>query len=626
MPNKANPMSSKGFPNLKKKLSTLVQETSFRGFAKKSTKPTPDTQPQPALKERPKKANDVPVKVRESLLDDAVLGDFKPFDIDLSTLESFRLSENWLDGQRKDRPSSTPIADDFARNSSQTERTPQFEHEQFESNPVPLPKIESKAESALLGRVSLDLKISRAEMRNFPIQEPVNRQPPPDQMKEAGPSSTHIIQSQSVNPNETTKIPPKHEVKAVSLLKPVDSSEHPTTRNLAETVERLNSSKRHSMPPSISNELVNRRSVADIKDSLAQRSVSSPLDKRLSFQPTSPAAAPPASPSTQAVLKRTSTRLSDRLSWIRELEEGKASSKNPDCDFALKNIQGGVADKLAKFEGRQLNGSLTRSNSTISRISSVDAYGIESSHASIKSRVSTVDTSNRASSVFTNFDEAFRGKMEMLAGTLADRTQEESFGKEKSPNKVTSKFIPVTATSSNSETTILPQEGIDFATLYDGTPENVINDIANHSNSGRTLSWNGSNAIQQRNEAANSALTELPPSHINNRLSSNEKNSIPAPIPIEVEPPPQKYRVSQPCIKTASVPPAMPLRITMDTNSTPHGSMFDALSKETIPLAKDEQKPNYPASLGKFEDGGEKVESPTTPKFNPAALPLFVPA
>ena len=616
MPSKVKPISSKGFPNLKKKLSTLVQETSFRAFAKKSTKPTPGIQPQPAPKERSKRVNDVSVKVRESLLDDAVFGDFKPFDIDLSTLESFRLSEAWLDSQRMDQPSSTPIADDFAHNSNQTERTPHSEHEQSGSNPVtnpvPLPKIEPRAESALPGRVSLDVKISRTEMRNFSIQEPLSRQTPSDQNKETGQFRSYAVQSQSANRSDTTKTPPKHNVKAVSLLKPVDSSEHRSTRNLADTIERLNSNKRHSMPPSISNELVNRRSVADIRESSAQRSVSSPLERRFSLQPAPPVAAPPASSSTQVLLKRTSARLSDRLEWIRELEEGRSSSKNPGRECVLKNIQGGVADKLAKFEGKQLHGNLTRTNSTVSRISSVDAYGVDSSHVSIMSRASTVDTSNRASSVFTNFDESFRGKMEMLAGTLADKTQEESSGKEKLPAKVTSKFVPVTATSGSSEMTILPQEVIDFATFCDSTSENKINYIPNHSN-----------AFQQRNAATNSALTELPLSHINKRTSSIEKKSRLASTPIQVEPPPRKYKTSNPCVKVASVPPAMPTRITMNTNSSPLDSMVDSLSTETIPLAKDGQRQNYSASPMKFEGDAERVESPTTPKFNPAVLPLY---
>jgi len=372
------------------------------------------------------------------------------------------------------------------------------------------------------------------------------------------------------------------------------------------------------MPPSIPSELVNRRSVADIKESLAHRSVSSPQERRLSLQPASPAAIPPASPSTQTLLSRTSTRLSDRLAWIRELEEEKNISTNPGRDFVLKNVQGGVADKLAKFEGKQVNGVLTRTNSSISRVSSVDAFGIESSQVSIKSRASTVDTSNRASSVFTNFDESFRGKMETLAGTLADRTQEESSGKEKLPSKITSKFIPVRG---NSETTIVPQEVIDFATLYNDNSENVINDMANHRNLG-----NGSNALQQLNNVANSALTELPLSHINKRPSGTEKQSRPAPIPIQVEPPPPKPKPSNPYPEVSSSPPAVPTRTVIHVNSPPRDSVFDAPSIKEIPLAKDEQRHNHPASQAKSEGGVEKVESPTTSRFNPAALPLFVPA
>ena len=75
-------------------------------------------------------------------------------------------------------------------------------------------------------------------------------------------------------------------------------------------------------------------------------------------------------------------------------------------------------------------------------------------------------------------------------------------------------------------------------------------------------------------------MAELPLSHINERLSSTEKKFKPA----EVEIPPRKYRASNQRIEMASVPSAIPSR----------GFVFDALSKETIPLAKNEQRPNYP--------------------------------
>jgi hypothetical protein len=360
-----------------------------------------------------------------------------------------------------------------------------------------------------------------------------------------------------------------------------------------------------------------------------------------------------ASSSSQPPLaRRASTRLaSDRLAWIKELEEGKNGSKNPGRDFVLKNLQGGVADKLAKFEGKQLTGGLTRTNSTISRMSSADAYGIESSYESIMTRTSTVDTSNRASSVLTNFDDSFREKMETLAGNLASKAHEE-FSNDERSHRITSKFVPVTAPQAESSTkSELPKEVTDFAMLSDGDPETIINDITRHGTLGRTLTWNETDIVAQINDAADRALTEsettkasptstsstskpsptplsdavsLP---VTKRSTSIDRKSAPSPIPIsESGSPPRKTKNGNMSIKVAAVRPATPTRIAMDINSPPCVATFSTLSSEAIPLAKDEHTPGMPtpvpSSPKRMATGGPAggVEGEG---FNPASLSVF---
>lgn len=651
MPSTTNTTTSKGLPKFKEKLSNLVRQTSLRGYAKKSGKPAIEAAPELApQKERVKRRDEAPqpVKTEDELLGDLVLGDFKPFNFDFETLESFRLSEGWLDSQKKEQPSSTPIADTYSRSSIQIERPLDTTGRRTASRPIELPTNEARVANGVPVPVRDGSLAQRIERKPVQPKAPEFLQTTQAKHNVTVPSRASSLRREIVSLDEAVKAPPRHAVREVSLLKPVGYSETPAALRVSRTIEQLNSNKRYSMPTSLPSELGNRRSVADIKDSLASTSTSNPQDRRLSLQPASPASVTSALSSSQPPLaRRASSRLaSDRLAWIKELEEGKNGNKNPGRDFVLKNLQGGVADKLAKFEGKQLTGGLTRTNSTISRMSSADAYGIESSYESIMTRTSTVDTSNRASSVLTNFDDSFREKMETLAGNLASKANEES-GNDEKPHRMTSKFVPVTAPQAESSTkSELPKEVTDFAMLSDGDPETVINDITRHGTLGRTLTWNETDIVAQINDAADRALTESKPPEasttntaniastllldavslsVPKRSSSRERKSAPSPIPTG-DSPSRKTKNSSMSIKVASVSPATPTRIAMDINSPPCAATFSTLSSEAIPLAKDEHTPGMPtpvpSSPKRMATGGPAggVEGG---KFNPAALPVF---
>lgn len=667
MPSKTNSTTSKGLPKFKEKLSNLVRQTSLRGYAKKPGKSTIDVAQEPAPpKERVKKRGKAPpaVKTEDKLLGDLGLGDFKPFDFDFETLESFRLSEGWLESQQKEQPSSTPIADTFSRNSIQVERPLDTIGARTASRPVELPTNESRVASGAPAAIRDGSRAQNTERKFVQPKAPELLQTTQARHNVTVPSRASSLRREIVSLDEAMKPTPRHTVREVSLLKPVGYSENPAARTISQTIEQLNSNKRYSMPASLPSELGNRRSVTDIKDSLASRSTLSPQDKRLSLQPTSPASIASASSSSQPPLtRRASSRLaSDRLAWIKELEEGKNSGKNPGRDFVLKNLQGGVADKLAKFEGKQLTGGLTRTNSTISRMSSADAYGIESSFGSIMTRTSTIDTSNRASSVLTNFDDSFREKMETLAGTLASKANEGSTAEDRSSNRATSKFVPVTALQIESITkSELPKEVTEFAMLSDGDPETVINDITRHGNLGRTLTWNETDIVAQINDAADRALTESEPFKPNTntntisprpydagslpvtkRSTSIDRKSAPSPIPTGsplADSPPRKTKNSNMSINVAAVSPATPTRIAMDINSPPCAATFSTLSSEAIPLAKDEHTPGMPTPAAVPATPTTVIAGmPSSPKrmatggpagvvegegFNAASLPVF---
>lgn len=652
MSGKTNNTTSKGLPKFREKLSNLVRQTSLRGSAKKLAKPGSDATPEPQPSKQRVKRRDkapLPVKTDDKLLGDFNLGEFKPFDIDLATLEAFRLSEGWLEGQGREQPSSTPIADTFSRNSIQIEPTTGIYEGRSGSKTVELPAVESRIPYASAAPHRGDSHVAGVNS-NF-AQTRAAEFPQTTQAKHnvTVPSRASSLRREIGSLDEAMKAPPRHQVKEVSLLKPVGYSETPSALRVSRTIEQLNANKRYSMPASLPSELGTRRSVADIKDSLAPRSTSNPKDRRLSLQPSPPASTTSASSSSQHTLtRRTSTRLaSDRLAWIKELEEGKNGNRNPGRDFVLKNLQGGVADKLAKFEGKQLTGGLTRTNSTISRISSADAYGIESSYGSIMTRTSTVDTSNRASSVLTNFDDSFREKMESLAGSLVSKANEETAGEEKSLSRVTSKLIPVVAPKEQPEETNkqeLPKEVTDFAMLSDGDPETIINDITRHAPGlGRTLTWNETDIVAQINDAADRALTELPESKTNLKTPIDTVSKAPAPTPVSTKPttitdypsapspspsspessPPRKTKNANMSIRVSSakssIAPATPTRITMGINSPPCAATFSTLSSEAIPLAKDEMTPATPVTPKKMSTGSV----PETEGFTAATLPVI---
>ncbi|GKT95359.1 hypothetical protein Ct61P_13209 [Colletotrichum tofieldiae] len=107
-------------------------------------------------------------------------------------------------------------------------------------------------------------------------------------------------------------------------------------------------------------------------------------------------------------------------------------------------MQGGVADKLAKFESKQQQQQqqqvpLTRSNSTRSRTSSVaDTF---SSFGGMATTRSSLD-SHRTSSVFSHYDDSFREKMELITGN-ANRMAADENEEKPALTRVTSTFVSV---------------------------------------------------------------------------------------------------------------------------------------------------------------------------------------
>jgi hypothetical protein len=143
---------------------------------------------------------------------------------------------------------------------------------------------------------------------------------------------------------------------------------------------------------------------------------------------------------------------SNRLAWIRELEEKKSGKVN-DEPHGIKNSGGSVADKLAMFESKKTASApplrlppMSRSNST-SRSSAAgveSVFSTSSNVATVSSRTSTdtARSNHRSSSVMSYYDESFFKKMESVVGGLAPEKNDVKTAKkleeagEVSPNPV----------------------------------------------------------------------------------------------------------------------------------------------------------------------------------------------
>ncbi|KAJ0312332.1 hypothetical protein COL516b_001408 [Colletotrichum fioriniae] len=268
-------------------------------------------------------------------------------------------------------------------------------------------------------------------------------------------------------PRRAAFVPAYVPSRATPIVTPVEPVIRPHQQN-ADAVARQqrlqpNTEKRHSNPSGMPSSSTTTTTAPAPNKLLLAEIVNT--DRRRSWQPAptsvpSSAGTPTSSgpPSASAPWrgrdldggssKRASSRIaSDRLAWIRELEEGKKKKSTINGDLpVLRNMQGSVADKLAKFEQQkqqqqmQQQIPLTRSNSTRSRISSVADTTFSSYNGPATAR-SSLDTC-RTSSVFSHYDDSFREKMEIITGA-ANKTADDENEEKLALNKVTSTFVSI---------------------------------------------------------------------------------------------------------------------------------------------------------------------------------------
>ncbi|KAH0438501.1 hypothetical protein CcaCcLH18_03208 [Colletotrichum camelliae] len=437
-------------PSVREKLSGFVKRG--RGLAKKSTLSLIGERSQrPSLDESQKALPRVEVQAFGT----------SSLEIDLTSLEAFRDVPMPPPPQKKPEQqqpppttsSMTPIADMFsAKRTPLTEPSPANNYSLNKSSPslIDALKISTRAEDRRSSTITSQTAqtsdpVTNVTVINLTHSVPHTAKPWPPPEKPRAAASNRLQANKASDSKQPGRIQLREPRRAAFVPSgPVAINMPPMSRpRLNADIASEIAEKRYSTPTGMS-------SLGAAPTSVPAETIRS--DRRRSWQPAptsvpSGSSTPSAPPSASAPWRnglgnrRISPRLAtDRLAWIKELEEGKKkSSINGDIPV-LKSVQGSVADKLARFEQKQQQqqlAPLTRSNSTRSRNSSVADTTFSSYGGPATSR-SSLD-SHRASSVFSHYDDTFREKMELVAGRKGDEEAEER----PALQKVTTSFVSI---------------------------------------------------------------------------------------------------------------------------------------------------------------------------------------
>ncbi|GKT43469.1 uncharacterized protein ColSpa_03650 [Colletotrichum spaethianum] len=393
-------------------------------------------------------------------------------DIDLQTLEAFRIAPQSqpqkaaeAEQQKPQRTSTmTPIADMFARRattlapavvnmSSLNKSSPSLITSPV-NKPGRVPAEERRpslapSHAAHAPSPTASVTIISSSHGQSHSSKPW---PPPATSRVVAPIRTQVLTSSgSKQPNSAQLREPRRAAFVPSSPAPINTlgpiSKPRQNFNAVAEPQGLpqHAEKRHSTPAAkpllitVPSSLPAENARADRRRSWQQAPTSHPSGM------STPSAPPSASAPWRGITNRqVSARLgTDRLAWIRELEESKKNRPTISGDLpVLRTMQGSVADKLAKFESKQLQQQpvpLTRSNSTRSRTTSVaDTF---SSYGGMTTTRSSLD-SHRTSSVFSHYDDSFREKMELITGN-ANRKAADDNEEKLALTRVTSTFVSV---------------------------------------------------------------------------------------------------------------------------------------------------------------------------------------
>jgi hypothetical protein len=402
----------------------------------------------------------------------------------------------------------------------------------------------------------------------------------------------------------------RFEIKTTSLLTPVTrATADKQAREVSSTISRINNGA--MAPPALTpRSISDTHSIKSESERTSKRRVSQPsirnsyADGSRSGSPVgnsrTPTPEPGQYPEPTARARRPSSRLSDRMSWLRELDE--ASGKQTGRDFVFRKLEGGVAAKLAAFEtkksgttggtqtpnGTGISIGRSRSNSITSRQSSSELYGIESNRLT---RRSTTETPGSISNVV---NDDFKQKLESMTGNMADKI---SKGPQPGQSASTNVRGPAAMAAARRK---IPQDVLDFIALSGVDAEIAINEYMQQGTLGRTKEWDHDEILRQ---IETMDIHEPKSSGPNATKEKDAKLEIPAVVVPTMKP---AELILVQTKDEAKVEPAIPTPIREEVVSPTTGTLKDGSKTENVEI------PTKP-----------EPEAVETQSFNPAALPMF---
>ncbi|KAI0475594.1 hypothetical protein GGR56DRAFT_695352 [Xylariaceae sp. FL0804] len=485
--------------NLAQKLTGFMRHGSTRS---KQAQPSDQVEHGPASSVfRAKRQKNAPAQHQQQ--PQQQLGQLQRLEVDLKAVEAYRLSDGWLEPEKpkpapeekkkeEEEPApapentATPIAAMFAKRSASTIRLLGPEspvRSEFSNRDSGAGRPYSWAEP--VGRSSADLTSNHDAQSVVSILDrgrPIEAAQFGTDDVSGKPKSTRNASHESATSAATEPAaPPKGASSSMGPPSRAGSTRSATgaaarahLRSREFLQETPGAANRHSMyaavPQSPSQPQPPNHLATAARTAHAPRSASAmPLGRIEAWQkgvnPTASNSSAPSQPPFAAGLRKTSGLAgSNRLAWIRELEEKKSGGLGKDVEV-LKRQSGSVSDKLAMFEGKGRGGgggtgastprlgplTLSRSNSTTSRFS---AAGLDSSSGGAtgggpgaastpRTSIDTVrSSSHRASSVMDNYDDSFRERLEGIASTVPPPEEDEE-EKKKTTRRVTAQFVSV---------------------------------------------------------------------------------------------------------------------------------------------------------------------------------------
>jgi hypothetical protein len=211
--------------------------------------------------------------------------------------------------------------------------------------------------------------------------------------------------------------------------------------------------------------------------------------------PTADVGGRPRRPSSQL-----SDRLSNRMSWLRELEDGTGRAATG-RDYVFNKLQGGVAAKLAALENKGTavvpaaavaGAGIPRSESRASNVSASEAYGIEA--APIVRSGTAAAPEKAPGSIADVVDDGFKRRLE---GSLkaAQEQQEKAAASASSKPDLAAAGSHVARMAAARKR--VPRDVLDLIALSGVDEEVAINEYLQHGNLGRTKTWDHEEIMRQ---------------------------------------------------------------------------------------------------------------------------------